>query len=89
MFQIMPKTAAELGVANPFDPVEAARRRRHAPRPGLPNLWKLGACGHGLQRGAAPHRRTYLAGDGPPLKQETLDYLPKVEEALRRVNANA
>jgi hypothetical protein len=30
--------------------------------------------------------QNYLAGEGPPLKQETIDYLPKVAGALRRVN---
>jgi soluble lytic murein transglycosylase-like protein len=87
MFQIMPKTAAELGVGDPFDPVEAAEgAAMHLAR----DFRTFGNWEHAVMAyNAGPHRiEAYLSGDGPPLKQETLDYLPKVEEALRRVNAS-
>ncbi|HYN79424.1 MAG TPA: lytic transglycosylase domain-containing protein [Lamprocystis sp. (in: g-proteobacteria)] len=88
MFQIMPKTAAELGVANPFDPVEAAEgAAMHLAR----DFRTFGNWDHAVMAyNAGPHRiQDYLAGAGRPLKQETLDYLPKVEAAFRRVNRAA
>jgi conjugal transfer mating pair stabilization protein TraG len=88
MFQIMPETAAELGVANPFDPVEGAEgAAMHLAR----DFRTFGNWEHAVMAYNAGPRRIaeYLAGNGPPLKQETLDYLPKVEAALRRVNGNA
>ncbi|WP_295623189.1 conjugal transfer protein TraG N-terminal domain-containing protein [uncultured Lamprocystis sp.] len=87
MFQIMPKTAAALGVANPFDPVEAAEgAAMHLAR----DYRTFGNWEHAVMAyNAGPQRiQNYLAGIGRPLKQETLDYLPKVEAALRRVNAS-
>jgi conjugal transfer mating pair stabilization protein TraG len=84
MFQLMPKTAKALGISNPFDPVEAAEgAAQHLAR----DYRTFGNWNHAVMAyNAGPHRiATYLAGRGKPLKQETLDYLPKVSAAFRRV----
>jgi conjugal transfer mating pair stabilization protein TraG len=88
MFQIMPRTASELGVVNPFDAREAAAgAARHLAR----DYRTFGNWNHAvLAYNAGPHRiEEYLAGRGKPLKQETLDYLPKVLDAFRHVDRSA
>ncbi|WP_365304609.1 lytic transglycosylase domain-containing protein [uncultured Thiodictyon sp.] len=85
MFQIMPTTAAALGVANPFDPREAAEgAAKHLAR----DFQQFGNWNHAIMAyNAGPQRiENYLAGRGKPLKQETVDYLPKVTDAFRRVD---
>lgn len=85
MFQIMPTTAAALGVANPFDPREAAEgAAKHLAR----DFQQFGNWNHAIMAyNAGPQRiENYLAGRGKPLKQETVDYLPKVASAFRRVD---
>ncbi len=88
MFQLMPDTAAALGVRDPFDPDGAADgAARHLARDFRTfGNWESAVMAYN----AGPQRiRNYLEGEGPPLAQETLDYLPKVERALRRVDPNA
>jgi len=84
MFQLMPKTATTLGVANPFDPVEAAEgAAQHLAR----DYRTFGNWNHAVMAYNAGPRRIeeYLVGRGKPLKQETLEYLPKVSAAFRHV----
>jgi soluble lytic murein transglycosylase-like protein len=85
MFQIMPRTAQALGVSDPFNPTEAAvGAAKHLAR----DYRTFGNWNHAVMAyNAGPHRiEEYLAGRGKPLKQETLDYLPKVADAFRRVH---
>ncbi|WP_367116319.1 peptidoglycan DD-metalloendopeptidase family protein [uncultured Lamprocystis sp.] len=88
MFQITPATAADYGVANPFDPRDAAEG---AARKLATDYGKFGNWEHAvLAYNAGAHRiDDYLAGRGQPLKQETVDYLPKVLSAFQRVNRGA
>ncbi len=85
MFGIMPGTAKDLGVANPFDPREAAEG---AASKLAADYEKFGNWNHAVMAyNAGPHRiEEALAGRGKPLKQETLDYLPKVANAFQQVN---
>jgi soluble lytic murein transglycosylase-like protein len=85
MFQLMPKTARSLEVKDPFDPYQGAvGAAKHLAQ----SYRQFGNWDHAIMAYNAGDNRiqNYLAGEGPPLKQETIDYLPKVAGALRRVN---
>ena len=86
MFQLMPKTVRSLEVKDPFDPYQGAvGAAKHLAQ----SYRQFGNWDHAIMAyNAGDNRiRNYLAGEGAPLKQETIDYLPKVAGALRRVNA--
>ena len=85
MFQIMPKTAKRLNVSDPFDPNEAAEgAAKHL----AASHRQFGNWDHAVMAYNAGDNRiqNYLKGEGKPLKQETIEYLPKVANALRRMN---
>ncbi|WP_295385987.1 conjugal transfer protein TraG N-terminal domain-containing protein [uncultured Thiodictyon sp.] len=88
MFQITPDTAKTFGVSNPFDPREAAVG---AAKKLASDYQKFGNWNYAVMAYNAGTQRIedYLAGQGKPLKQETIDYLPKTVEAFRRVNGHA
>ena len=84
MFQIMPATASRLGVADPFDPEQGAvGAAKHL----AASYARFGNWEHAVMAYNAGDGRIekFLVGEGKPLKQETIDYLPKVAGALQRV----
>ncbi len=88
MFQITPATAADYHVSNPFDPREAAEG---AATKLATDYGKFGNWEHAVLAYNAGTDRIdeYLAGRGKPLKQETVDYLPKVLHAFQHVDRGA
>ena len=88
MFQITPATAADYHVSNPFDPREAAEG---AATKLATDYRKFGNWEHAVLAYNAGTERIddYLAGRGKPLKQETVDYLPKVLYAFQQVDRDA
>lgn len=86
MFQLMPATAQDYRVSDPFNPREAARG---AAEKLAADYERFGRWDHAVAAYNAGTGRMekFLAGDGPPLSEETREYVPKVLAAFHKVQS--